>query len=71
MQTRKTQAGDVLDGLIYAVFGYCNDGALAAVYALNQNLADYGPVLPAGLTINLPDSIQTSTPNTGTVSLWD
>lgn len=57
MQTYKTQDGDVLDGLIYRIFGYCNDDALAQAYALNQNLADYGPVLPAGVTITLPDTI--------------
>lgn len=71
MQTYKTKSGEVLDGLIYEVFGYCNDTALAAVYALNQNLAEYGPVLPAGLTINLPDAITATAPNTGTISLWD
>lgn len=71
MQTYKTKSGDVLDGVIYGVFGYCNDDALASVYALNQNLAGYGAVLPAGLTVNLPDTITTTAPNTGTISLWD
>ncbi|NVN02953.1 MULTISPECIES: tail protein X [Asaia] len=71
MQTYKTQAGDVLDGVIYQAFGYCNDDALAQVYALNQNLADYGPVFPVGVSIILPDNIQATAPNTGTISLWD
>lgn len=71
MQTYKTQAGDVLDGVIYRIFGYCNDAALTTVYGMNYGLADYGPILPRGVLVALPDSLDTQTPNDTAVKLWD
>ena len=64
-----TLDGDFLDDLVAQHYGVeAASGALNAVLAANPGLAARGPVLPAGLTIVLPDLAPT---DTGVLRLWD
>ena len=51
----RTVDGDVLDAICWRRYG--EDGArqVPAVLAANPGLAERGPILPAGVTIALPD----------------
>jgi phage tail protein X len=62
-----TKAGDTLDWVCWRQYG-TRTGAVEAVLEANQGLADAGPVLPAGLTINLPDLPEPQQP--ATVRIW-
>lgn len=46
------------------------EGAVEAVLEANPGLADRGPVLPAGVRIELPD-LADQPPESGAVRLWD
>ncbi|KPU83667.1 hypothetical protein JI58_08130 [Marinosulfonomonas sp. PRT-SC04] len=52
--TYTTQEDDVLDAIVYRHYGR-HQGTTEAVLEANRGLASYGLVLPAGLTITLPD----------------
>jgi len=64
----RTKDGDMLDRICWHHYGF--ESAVTAVLEANPGLADYGPVLPAGILIRLPDL---SKPNEtiDTVRLWD
>jgi len=63
-----TSQGDVLDAVCFAHYG--REDALEAVLDANPGLADRGPILPAGVTINLPDLPATAT-TSQRIRLWD
>ena len=65
----RTVKGDVLDAICTAHYGM---GAfdLAKVYAANMDLARLGPVLPAGVVIDLPE-VARDTPKPDIISLLD
>ncbi len=46
--------GDRLDVVCSRHYG-AQSGVVEAVLAANPGLADYGPILPAGLTLALPE----------------
>ncbi len=54
--TYTTKDGDVLDAVVHRYFGAAA-GIVEQVLEMNRPLAlaDYGPVLPAGLVIQLPE----------------
>lgn len=66
-----TSDGDMLDRICWVYYGQ-QSKAVEAVLEANRaiKLADYGPVLPAGLIITLPE-LTASESETTTVSLWD
>ena len=51
----RTRAGDVLDWIVWYHYRGRVSGVVEQVLAANPGLSDYGPVLPAGLVIDLPD----------------
>jgi phage tail protein X len=54
MSVYLTRAGDMVDAIAWARLG---DAAHAeALFALNPVLEAYGPVLPAGVRLTLPDA---------------
>jgi phage tail protein X len=55
-----TKTGDTVDYVCWAYYGSTDNGQVEAVLAANNGLADYGPILPAGVAISLP--VITATP---------
>lgn len=70
MQTYLTRAGDVLDDIVWRYYGAQNAAMLRAVYAANPDIAKAGDVLPAGLSVVLPDIAQPTAESVG-VALWE
>lgn len=69
MQARANQ-GETLDALCQRVLGR-TAGVTETALAANPGLADLGPVLPLGTTVNLPDVVQDAQIQTDTVQLWN
>lgn len=70
MRRVRSIAGDSVPLLLYRELGRCDDAAEAALWLLNTDLAEYGPVLPSGVQILLPELEEQAT-NAATVSPWD
>lgn len=70
MATYNTSAGDVLDRIVFLHYGEQSPELLRAVLDANRGLADFGPVLPAGVSVHLPD-LQRPASTAAGVSLWD
>jgi len=71
-RTYETLNGDMLDLICYRHYDGKQAGAVEAVLEANQpiNLSQYGPVLPRGLTIVLPE-LASSVTEVPLVKLWD
>jgi phage tail protein X len=54
--TYTTRENDVLDEIVWRYYGSQDNGLLESVLEANRGLADYGPQLPTGLTITMPDA---------------
>lgn len=68
--TYQTRNGDVLDHICFDHYGAAAvNQSVAAVLEANRGLADYGPVLPAGIIITLPD--WTAESRSSGEQLWD
>lgn len=67
--TYKTSAGDVVDEIACRQYGAGDSATVMMVLNANPGLADYGPTLPAGVTITLPDAPPVTQKKQ--VSLWD
>lgn len=66
----RTRDGDVLDAICWAYYGRVD--VVPAVLEANRDLARLGPVLPAGVLIELPALAQSdSVSDTPSVHLWD
>ena len=64
-----TSEGDVIDAVCSEHYGSAA-GAVEAVLDANPGLADRGPVLPAGLVVELPE-LPAESRESGTVRLWE
>lgn len=62
--------GDTVDAICYRHFGQTR-GITEQVLLLNPGLASYGPVLPMGITVQLPDQVNTTPAASQLVNLWD
>lgn len=69
MQSYVTSEGDQVDAIAAAYYGSTSNRVAEQVLEANPGLADYGPQLPAGLIITLPD-IASPAQQQG-VRLWD
>jgi phage tail protein X len=56
------QQGDTVDALCYRETGRTQD-IVEATFEANPGLADYGPVLPIGTAVDLPDLADTPATN--------
>ena len=56
-----TKQGDMLDDIVYRFYGDTDKRVVERVLEYNRGLADYGPTLPAGLSIRLPERPTSST----------
>lgn len=54
-QTYISSDGDTVDFVAWKHYGTLKGQITEQVLAANPGLADYGPILPAGVTITLPD----------------
>jgi phage tail protein X len=68
LTTYRTKQGDVLDYVCYQYYGRQAE-VTEAVLEANPHLADVGPILPAGLVIEMPELPEPEAPET--VRLWD
>lgn len=70
MRKVRTIAGDTVGILLYRSLGRADDAAEEALWLLNPGLAEYGPALPAGVSVVLPE-IEEKPAAPAPVSAWD
>lgn len=70
MRRVRSIAGDTVNVLLYRTLGRSDDEAEEALWALNPGLADYGPSLPAGVQVVIPEIADKPTAAKA-VSVWD
>ncbi len=55
MRRVRSIAGDSVNLLLYRELGRCDDAAEETLWRLNPALAEYGPALPAGVWVLVPE----------------
>ena len=65
-----TRDGDTADGVIWRERGLGPED-LGAVLSLNPGLAGRGPLLPAGVVIQVPPLAERALPRLDQIQLWD
>ena len=65
----RTRDGDSVDWICWRAYGRLSTGLVEKVLQANTGLADRGPVLPAGVSITLPD-IEQPAATSRRVTLW-
>lgn len=69
MASYRTKAGDTVDWICWRYYGTIAEGAVEMLLESNRRLAESGPILPAGLVVELP---RIEAPEkTSEVRLWD
>lgn len=69
MNTIRSRDGDSVPLILWQQMQRDDDEAEEALYRLNPGLEQYGPILPAGIEIRLPE-LAAKTP-TKVVNVWD
>lgn len=67
----KTITGDSVNRLLWREMRRDDDSAEEALWALNPGLAAYGPLLPAGVRVVLPDLDKRRGQAQRAVTAWD
>ena len=57
MRRVRSIAGDSVNLLLYRELDRCDDAAEETLWRLNPELAEYGPVLPAGVWVTVPEML--------------
>lgn len=70
MASYVTRQGDTMDLICKAYYGTERGGLVEAALEANPGLAERGPILPAGVTVTLPDLPKPATTKP-LVRLWD
>lgn len=70
MRRVRSIAGDSVNLLLYRELERCDDAAEEALWRLNPGLAEYVPVLPAGVWVVLPE-LDSNPVAAKPVSAWD
>ena len=65
----RAQQNDTVDALCWRHYGR-TAGVTESVLQANPGLAEHGPILPLGLTVQMPQT-QTAAPQRQMVNLWD
>ncbi|KAF1072707.1 MAG: hypothetical protein GAK45_00142 [Pseudomonas citronellolis] len=65
----RTEQRDTVEALCWRYYGR-TVGVTEAVLDANPGLADYGPILPQGLEVTMPDA-QNTAPTQQVVNLWE
>ncbi|MBX7275378.1 tail protein X [Pseudomonas sp. ERGC3:05] len=55
MRRVRSIAGDSVNLLLFRELGRCDDAAEETLWRLNPGMAEYGPVLPAGVWVIVPE----------------
>lgn len=63
-----TSDGDTVDEIAFKYYGTLDGRTAEKVLEANRGLSDYGPLLPAGVEITLPDIAPSATSKS--VRLW-
>jgi phage tail protein X len=63
-------AGDSVNLLLYRELGRCDDAAEEALWRLNPELAEKGAILPAGVSVLVPE-LDAKPVASRPVSAWD
>lgn len=64
----RSEAGDVIDRVVWRHYGRQNDRLVERVVDANPGLADFGPSLPEGIRVALPEFPEPG--STASVRLW-
>ncbi|OPA92399.1 phage tail protein [Pseudomonas fluorescens] len=70
MRRVRSIAGDSVNLLLYRELGRCDDAAEETLWRLNPELSEYGPVLPAGVWVIVPE-LSTQPSAVRPVLAWD
>lgn len=70
MRRVRSIAGDSVNLLLYRELGRCDDAAEERLWHLNPQLAEQGAVLPAGISVIVPE-LDTHPIAKQPVSAWD
>ncbi|MBP5957266.1 tail protein X [Pseudomonas anatoliensis] len=70
MRKVRSVAGDSVNLLLYRENGRSDDAAEEALWKLNPTLAEYGPILPAGVWVVLPE-LETKAAAVKALTAWD
>ena len=70
MRRVRTIAGDTANVLLYRELSRSDDVAEEAFWLLNKNLAEYGPALPSGLWVILPE-LEAAPASATPIRAWD
>jgi phage tail protein X len=70
MRRVRSIAGDSVNVLLYRETGRSDDGAEEALWGLNPMLTEQSAVLPAGVSVNLPE-LDRQPMVAAPVSAWD
>lgn len=70
MRRVRSIAGDSVNLLLYRELERCDDAAEEALWHLNPALAEWGPILPAGVWVVLPEVDSKSAAPTPVLA-WD
>ncbi|MDY0836341.1 MULTISPECIES: tail protein X [Pseudomonas] len=70
MRRVRSIAGDSVNLLLYRELGRCDDKAEENLWRLNPDLAEQGPVLPAGVWVIVPE-VESRPAAVRPVSAWD
>ena len=70
MRRVRSIAGDSVNLLLYRQLGRSDDAAEEALWRLNPELAEQGAVLPAGVSVLVPE-LDTQPVASRPVSAWD
>ena len=70
MRRARSIAGDSVNLLLYRELGRCDDAAEEMLWRLNPLLAEQGAVLPAGVSVMVPE-LDTQPVAKQPVSAWD
>ena len=67
-----TADGESVDYIAWKYYGESSNANVSAILSANAGLADYGPILPSGLSVTLPSAaaVTAQTASSG-VKLWD
>lgn len=66
----RSKAGDTVNAILYRETSRFDDDAEAALWEINPGLAAYGPVLPAGVVVAIPDLTESVSADQ-VINLWD